>query len=129
MCSQKPGASPEIGREQQNTRWEEEGFRSMAEAKISLFRFSPGFGVKSKVAEIESRNIPLPFFPSHCLSLFPSRSLFLVLLIWSLEAGDTGAINHTVTGVDMSLSLMVMTRLALFPVLSHSRDGLWTQFI
>lgn len=55
--------------------------------------------------------MPLPifylFFFSFCLSLFPSRSLFFflpVLLIWSLEAGDAGAINHTVTGVDMSLS-------------------------
>lgn len=53
-----------------------------------------------------------------------------MLLIWALEAGDAGAINHSVTGVDMSLGLMLMTRLTLsFPVLSHSRDGLWTQFI
>lgn len=84
--------------------------------------------MKSKVVEIEIRNLSLPFF-SLSLSLFPIRLLSLVLLIWSLEAGDMGAINHTVTGVDMSLSLMVMTRPALFPVFSHSRDGLWTQFI
>lgn len=81
--------------------------------------------MKSKVVEIEIRNLSLPF----SLSLFPIRLLSLVLLIWSLEAGGTGAINHTVTGVDMSLSLMVMTRPALFAVFSHSRDGLWTQFI
>lgn len=110
--------------------WERSfSFFVMAEAEISLFKFSPGFAEESKVVEIESRILSLPFLFSLCLSLFPSRSLSLVLLIWSLEAGDTGAINHTVTGVDMSLSLMVMTRLALFPVLSHSRDGLWTQFI
>lgn len=79
--------------------------------------------MKSKVVDRKEKSFPL-FIPP-----LPRRSAFLVLLIWSLEAGDTGAINHTVTGVDMSLSLMVMTRLALFPVLSHSRDGLWTQFI
>lgn len=82
------------------------------------------FGVKSKVVDRNGKT--LGFL---CVSLFPSPSPLLVLLIWSLEAGDAGAINHTVTGVDMSLSLMVMTRRALFPVLSHSRDGLWTQFI
>lgn len=91
--------------------------------------------MKSKVVQIQSRNLSFSFFfflgLSLCQPLASSlpRSLFLVLLIWSLEARDTGAINHTVTGVDMSLGLMVMTRLALFPVLSHSRDGLWTQFI
>lgn len=99
----------------------------MAKAKISLFKFSPRYGLKSKVVEIESRTLFLPVLLY--FSLFPSPSLFLVLLIWSLEARDTGAINHTVTGVDMSLSLMVMTRLALFPVVSLSRDGLWIQFI
>lgn len=101
----------------------------MTEAEISLFKFSPGLAVKSCTERKKSFPLPSIFSSSPCLPLFPPRSLFLVLLIWSLEAGDTGAINHTVTGVDMSLSLMVMTRLALFPVLSHSRDGLWTQFI
>lgn len=66
---------------------------------------------------------------SLCLSLFTIRYLSLVLLIWTLDAGGTGAINHALTGVDMSFSVIVMTGRALFPVFSHSRDGLWTQFI
>ena len=66
--------------------------------------------MKSKVVQIESRNLPpfIYFFLLLSLSIPPPDlfffSLFLVLLIWSLEAGDAGAINHTVTGVDMSLS-------------------------
>lgn len=40
----------------------------MAKAKISLFKFSPGYGVKSKVVEIESRILRF--------SLFPASSLF-----------------------------------------------------
>lgn len=85
--------------------------------------------MKRGVKEIESRNLPPAFIPPLCLPPPASRSLCLVLLIWSLEAVDAGAINHTVTGVDMSLSLMATARPALFPVLSHSRDGLWTQLI
>lgn len=84
--------------------------RKKKKKKISLFEFSPGFGVKSKVVQIESRNLP-PFiyFFSPSVSLYSPPDLFFffflpVLLIWSLEAGDAGAINHTVTGVDMSLS-------------------------
>lgn len=82
---------------------------------VSQFTFSAYTGQKSlSFWDRQQKSLPLFFL---CLLPFPFRSLFLVLLIWSLGAGDTGAINHNVTGVDMSLlSLMLMTPLSAFPL-------------
>lgn len=57
----------------------------MAKEKKSLLKFSPVFGVKSKVVEIESRNLSLPFFS---VSLYSPPDLFLLCCsfgVWRLE--------------------------------------------
>lgn len=69
-----------------------QGEKKNNKKKISLFEFSPGFGVKSKVVQIESRNLP-PFiyFFSPSVSLYsPPDPFFFSFLccsfgVWRLE--------------------------------------------